>query len=89
MTHGKFLNRPFDVVHKVLAGVGDGKLGEWEEVGEVAYHLRRRLTEREMKAGGILGVEDVRGTNEHERRVEAVRPFLPKLLASRPWQAYE
>jgi hypothetical protein len=37
-----------------LAGAGDASLGEWREPGDVAVHLRRRLSEREQRAVGPL-----------------------------------
>jgi hypothetical protein len=59
----------------VLAGVGDPTLGEWEEVGVKAFHLRRRLTAEESYIVG--GVRDVRGTGEALKRFDAMRPYLP------------
>ncbi len=59
---------------QVLAGVGDAALGEWDEEGEIAYHVRRRLTAEEA---ADIGVVDVRGTPEAQRRFVAMRPFLP------------
>jgi hypothetical protein len=58
-----------------LEGVGDAALGEWFEVGQVAVHLRRRLSAEEQKRVG--DVIDVRGTPEAERRLARVRQWLP------------
>lgn len=60
---------------RVLEGVGDPALGQWEEVGERAFHVRRRLTEYEAKRVG--GVCDVRGTAEAQQRFNRMRPHLP------------
>jgi len=59
----------------VLRGVGDAALGEWDERGEMAYHVRRRLTEAE--ASRIGPVVDVRGTPDAQRRFERVQRYLP------------
>lgn len=58
-----------------LEGVGDASKGQWEEWTGNAYHIRRRLTDQEQARVGE--VEDIRGTEEQERRWLAVRPFLP------------
>ena len=60
---------------RVLEGVGDPALGQWEEIGQKAFHLRRRLTHEEAKRVG--GVLDIRGTGEAMRRFDAVKPYLP------------
>jgi hypothetical protein len=60
---------------RVLHGVGDPIAGEWFEVGVVADHVRRRLTEGEA---AIVGpVCDVRGTVDAATRFARMRPFLP------------
>jgi hypothetical protein len=66
---------------KVLHGVGDPSLGEWHEWSGVAYHIRRRLTEREQTRVG--DVVDVRGTPEGTRRLNAARPFMPAGMRER------
>jgi hypothetical protein len=58
-----------------LAGVGDASLGEWSERGDLAFHLRRRLSPTE--AATIGPVVDVRATAEGARRFAAMRPWLP------------
>lgn len=68
--------RAFDV----LNGVGDASLGEWEEKGASAFHLRRRLCNEEALLVG--SVVDVRGTQEASRRVWAVRKWV---LAAGPF----
>jgi hypothetical protein len=50
-----------------LEGVGDPSLGEWEEVTPVAYHLRRRISEKEQKKIGEA--IDIRGTDEEKKRL--------------------
>jgi hypothetical protein len=67
-----------------LHGVGDATRGEWREVGDMAVHLRRRLTDREMRYAAIEAVVDVRGTDEYERRIAAMVPFLPAPMRSLP-----
>jgi hypothetical protein len=59
-----------------LAGVGDAKLGEYEEYSGRAFHLRRRLSLDEQAMVGE--VVDVRGTPEAERRLRPVRHLLPE-----------
>lgn len=61
--------------HAELAGVGDSTLGEWEEVGEVAFHLRRRLTPAEQAHVGPA--VDVRGTWEATKRRSRVERWIP------------
>lgn len=63
------------IAREELAGVGDATLGEWTEQGDVAVHLRRRLTEAEAR--DIGPVVDVRGTWEGEKRANRVRRYLP------------
>lgn len=60
---------------RVLAGVGNETVGQWEERGSKAYHVRRRLTDDEAKRVG--GVCDIRGTPEALQRFERMRRYLP------------
>jgi hypothetical protein len=76
----------FEIAMNELRGVGDAAVGEWREIGEIAVHLRRRLTPREMDRGRIAGVSDIRGTAEHQRRIEALQPYLPTSM--RIWSDY-
>lgn len=55
--------------------MGDATLGEWPEWTGQAFHLRRRLSEREAVLVGP--VKDVRGTPEAWKRADAVREFCP------------
>jgi len=59
---------------KALRGVGDPR-HEWHETGHVAYHVRRRLTERE--AAHVSPVADLRGTLEARARWAALHAELP------------
>ena len=52
---------------RALKGVGDSRQGEWVEVGRIAIHVRRRLSEGEQEAVGP--VVDIRGTPEATRRL--------------------
>lgn len=52
-----------------IKGVGDARLGEWEEFGS-AYHVRRRLNAQEQRSVGP--VIDIRGTPEETRRLAIV-----------------
>jgi hypothetical protein len=66
-----------------LEGVGDASLGEWREPGEKAFHVRRRLSEREQRPVGP--VMDIRGSDEARMRALRVGPRLrlapPEVLA--------
>lgn len=63
------------IAYEQLAGVGDSSLGEWTEMGEIAFHLRRRLTASEEATVGPA--VDVRGTWESTKRRAAVDRFVP------------
>lgn len=78
----------WDVAEEQLAGVGDATLGEWRERGDIALHLRRRLTADEMKYGRIESVCDVRGTEEFVKRIDRMRPLLPARMRYLPIEAY-
>jgi hypothetical protein len=56
--------------YAILDGYGDASLGEWEEIGRTAFHLRRRLSAAEQQRVGP--VVDIRGTDEAVRRVSRV-----------------
>lgn len=65
-----------------LAGVGDAALGEWTEEGEIAWHLRRRLSAEEaVRVGPVV---DVRQTWEGTKRRHAVQRYLPAALQRVP-----
>jgi hypothetical protein len=70
-----------------LVGVGDAALGQWTEDAPMAFHLRRRLTPREVALGRIGDVLDIRGTDEAARRIQRIRPFLPPPMAYAPDEA--
>lgn len=57
-----------------LSGVGDARLGEWREWSGRAFHLRRRLSEREQRSVGPA--IDVRRTPEARRRAERLGSLL-------------
>jgi hypothetical protein len=63
------------VALRTLDGVGDATLGQWEERGRLALHVRRRLTIDEARR--IDGVKDIRGTPDALKRFERMRPHLP------------
>lgn len=67
----------FEIARDELRGVGSASLGEWQEIGDLAVHVRRRLTVKEMIYAGIDRAIDVRGTPEYTRRIDRMRPFLP------------
>lgn len=62
------------IAEQELSGVGSASLGQWTEIGEIAVHLRRRLTEEEAAAVGP--VVDVRGTWEGTKRINRIRKYL-------------
>lgn len=66
----------------VLHGVGDATRGEWREQGDIAWHLRRRLSETEEAQVGP--VVDVRTTWEGTKRRQAVRRYLPVAMQRLP-----
>ncbi len=68
----------------LLRGVGDSALGEWEEKGDVAFHLRRRVSDKERELANGLEVVDVRRTPEYGVRRSAMQRFLPSQYAN--WQ---
>lgn len=70
----------FEIAFDELRGVGDATFGEWREVGDLAVHVRRRLTANEMRYAGIDSVVDIRGTPEHIARIDRLRPFLPPIV---------
>lgn len=67
-----------------LQGVGDDALGHWDEEGVNTYHVRRRLTAAEQRFAGIDQVIDVRGTPDAERRIAAIRRYLPQAMQRVP-----
>lgn len=62
------------LARKALRGVGD-LTAEWEDLRQVAYHVRRRLTPAE--AGCVGGVRDLRGTAEGRERWERLKHAVP------------
>lgn len=61
---------------QALAGVGDAAAGEWEEIGAVAFHLRRRLTEAEaLLVGPVI---DVRGTRDGQHRCARIQRYVAR-----------
>lgn len=59
-----------------IKGVGDARVGEWEEYTGYAFHIRRRLNAVEQRAVGE--VIDIRGTPEADRRLAVVKRWLPE-----------
>lgn len=66
------------IAKQELQGVGNAALGEWEEFGNIAFHLRRRLSETEEKLVGP--VADIRGTSEAYRRWKALPNSIRKIV---------
>jgi hypothetical protein len=60
-----------------LEGLGDSELGQWEEAPQ-GFHLRRRLSYKEMVSRG-LNVRDLRGTEEGKRRIDNIIRTVPDL----------
>lgn len=73
------LTLPVDMLralaHAELNGVGDSSLGEWEELGVRAFHLRRRLSAEEQRHVGAA--RDVRNHADGYRRAQKMQRFLP------------
>ena len=65
------------LAYDALAGVGDARLGQWEDDRPIAFHLRRRLSAEEEKLVGP--VLDVRGTDEARLRLRQAMEDLPSL----------
>lgn len=65
---------------EVLEGFGDAGRGQWEDSRERAFHLRRRLSEKEQKHIG--GMADLRGTQEAQQRLEIAKRWLPTQMLS-------
>jgi hypothetical protein len=64
------------VALEALQGIGAANLGEWHEWTGVAYHVRRRLTvDEQLKIGPAC---DLRGTDEGQKRLDAIRGVLPR-----------
>lgn len=57
-----------------LSGLGDAEKGEWREMGSNAFHVRRCLSDAEVRAVGP--VADIRRTPEAARRALAVGGML-------------
>lgn len=67
------------MAEQALGSVGDSHLGEWRERGmTTTMHLRRRLTAAERQPRN-LGVRDIRGTIEEERRLAKLVKAAPHL----------
>lgn len=65
---------------RALEGVGDASLGQWEEGGRSAYHIRRRLSMREQLERG-LAMRDIRGTEEAAQRLAEIVRLVPQVAA--------
>lgn len=61
-----------------IKGVGDATLGAWEERGEKAYHVRRRLSVKEQAVIGDAC--DIRASDEARERLEKALRWLPKFM---------
>lgn len=63
-----------DQALKAIDGVGDETLGQWEERGMSAYHIKRRLTAEEQESVGVAC--DIRGSREAEDRLQRAWRWL-------------
>lgn len=63
---------------RALADVGDESLGQWEQGGRSAFHIRRRLSMREQIEAG-LAMRDIRGTAEALQRIEDLLRVVPMM----------
>lgn len=70
-------SRMVEAAEEALLGVGDEARGEWREFTNRAFHLRRRLTEREESTVGPA--IDIRGTDEALHRASAVLRVVPQV----------
>lgn len=75
-------NQPASVLRRwaerALQGVGDAALGEWEEMGKSAFHLRRRLSVAEQ-IEAALSMRDIRRTDEGVRRAREICMIVPQV----------
>lgn len=62
---------------EALRGVGDATLGEWRERHN-AFHIRRRLSVKEVEASGLAMV-DMRNTVEGKMRLHRMAAQFPRL----------
>lgn len=63
------------LAHEYLRSAGAPERGEWEEWGEVTYHLRRRISAGEEDIVGAKAV-DLRGTDEGWKRYRKIMTQL-------------
>jgi hypothetical protein len=68
--------RQQQIAEDALYGVGDATLGEWRETGGIAYHIKRRLSDRECIQFG-LSMIDMRDTPEGRQRLSKLFQTLP------------
>lgn len=68
----------FEIARNALKGVGDVGLGEWQERGEKAVHVRRRLSATEQEVIGDMC--DLRGTDEGQKRFERALRWMPSFV---------
>ena len=70
-----------DRAMRELRSVGDASLGEWVDHGELATHVRRRLSDAEVTEHA-MAMRDIRNTDEaHDRLLalpERLRGILPQ-----------
>lgn len=60
---------------RALEGIGNAQLGEWRELTDKAFHIRRRLRPtEEMLVGPAI---DLRSSWEGIERFEQMKPFIP------------
>ena len=64
------------MAYEILDGFGDVNLGEWTERGELAFHLRRRLSLQEQKLVGEA--IDLRNSEEGVVRLAKANLWMPR-----------
>jgi hypothetical protein len=81
--NGGKVNLSRRIARQALAGVGDARLGEWEEIGtREIVHVRRRLSVEEQEVFGLPTARDIRGSEEERSRLSALLAAAPYLAGA-------
>lgn len=81
--NGGKVNLSRRIARQALAGVGDARRGEWEEIGTRGIvHVRRRLSVEEQETFGLPEARDIRGTEEERQRFTALLTEAPYLAGA-------